>query len=63
MDVEITHQSMNRRSRVGGDEVDALSPGHRFYAYRPGQSSRSAIKGRHNRRVRRVTRQELRSRV
>jgi hypothetical protein len=54
-------ENMHKRPVRGGDEVDAFSRLHTAHRYRPGQSSRSAIKGRHNRRVRRGTRQALRS--
>jgi hypothetical protein len=56
MDVE----KMHGRPVRGGDEVDAFSKVHTAHRFRPGQSARSVVKGRHNRRVRRGTRQGLR---
>lgn len=61
MDAEITRQSMTRRPRVGGAEVDALSPWHRSLVWRPGE--RKHIKAGVSRRERRTTRQALRSRI
>jgi hypothetical protein len=60
MDVESTRQGISRRPRVGGDEVDALNPGHRVYAWRPGERKR--IKAGANRRERRGARRTLRGR-
>jgi hypothetical protein len=56
-------EKMHSRPTRKAEEVNAFSALHTAHRYRPGQSSRSAIKGRHNRRVRRGTRQELRGRV
>jgi hypothetical protein len=53
-------ESMHNRPTRKADEVDAFSRVHGAHKFRPGQSSRSAIKGRHNRRVRRDTRRALR---
>jgi hypothetical protein len=53
-------ESMNRRPRRGGIEVDALTrTGQRGLCWRPGE--RAAVKAGHNRRVRRSVRRELRS--
>jgi hypothetical protein len=53
-------ESMHRRPRRGGLEVDALTrSGQRGLCWRAGE--RAAVKAGHNRRVRRSTRQELHS--
>ena len=54
------YESMHRRPRRGGIEIDALTAaGQRWLCWRPGE--RAAIKAGHNRRVRRSTRQQLRA--
>lgn len=52
-----TSESIHRRPCRGGDEVDAFAR-NRGGIYRPGE--RAGVKARHNRRVRRTTRQVLR---
>lgn len=54
-------EKMQGRPTRKADEVDAFSRVHGAHKFRPGQSSRSAIKDRYSRRVRRGTRQALRS--
>jgi hypothetical protein len=54
-----TIESMHRRPRRGGIEIDALTTsGQRALIWRAGE--RAAVKARHSRRVRRATRQALR---
>lgn len=54
-------ESMHHRPTRKADEVDAFSRVHTAHKFRPGQSSRSAVKSRYTRRVRRGTRQALRA--
>jgi hypothetical protein len=56
-------EKMHNRPTRKADEVDAFSALHTAHRYRPGQSSRSAIKDRYTRRERRATRQALRGRI
>ena len=55
-----TVESMHRRPRRGGIEIDALTTeGQRGLCWKPGE--RAAVKAGHNRRVRRTVRQDLRA--
>jgi hypothetical protein len=54
-------EKMHYRPTRKADEVDAFSKVHTAHRYRPGQSSRDAVKARYNRRTRRTVRQAIRS--
>jgi hypothetical protein len=57
IDAEAPRESITRRTRRGGTEVDAFAANRSADGYRPGE--RRAIKARHNSRVRAGVRVQL----